>query len=86
MKVVKKIEEKVEIDEKNMAVTNAILEEGFVYEVGRKKYNSNPENANQVIFQLLYIAWSEGYLKDGAENMYWEMDKRNKERNSNGNV
>jgi hypothetical protein len=68
-----------EIDEKNMAVLNSILKEGFTFNFSRKKSEGKPKDINQVISQLFYIAWGEGYLRNETENIYWKGQKTNEE-------
>ena len=56
----------IPINEKNMAVFNAILEEGFLY----IDDDYQPMNINQVVLFLLGVADQEGYLKKKASELY----------------
>ena len=60
-----------EINDKNMIILSAILREGFWYWL---KY---PNDINQVIFQLIGIAYDEGYLKDEAVSLFdvWRQEE-----------
>ena len=54
------------INEKNMAVLNSILSDGFRF----IDDNDQPKNINQVITFLLDIADGEGYLKSEASEIF----------------
>jgi hypothetical protein len=49
----------VPLNEKNMAVLNSILEDGFIF----IDENDQPKNINQVISFLLNVVDVQGYLK-----------------------
>jgi hypothetical protein len=49
----------VPLNEKNMAVLNSILEDGFIF----IDENDQPKNINQVISFLLNVVDIQGYLK-----------------------
>ena len=53
-----------EISDKNTIILNAILREGFRFGDNESK------NINQVIFDLIRIAYDEGYLRDIARYLY----------------
>ena len=53
------------INEKNMAVLNSILGDGFMYIDDAEQ----PTNINQVIWFLLKVADDEGYLKREAREL-----------------
>ena len=59
------------LNEKNMIILNAILREGFRFG------DNDPNDINQVIFQLIGIAYDEGYLKDEAESLFdvWRQEE-----------
>ena len=61
----------VKLNDKNMIILSAILREGFWYWL---KY---PNDINQVIFQLIGIAYDEGYLKDEAVSLFdvWRQEE-----------
>ena len=65
----------IPINEKNMAVLNAILEDGFSY----IDDDEQPMNINQVISFLLEVADGEGYLKNKASEMYHEFKRKENE-------
>ena len=67
---------KVEINEKNMATINSILEKGFRYH----DEDDQPKNINQVIARLIELVHYEDYLKKETADIYWEWcDKEMKE-------
>ena len=73
---------KVEINEKNMATINSILEKGFRYH----NEDDQPKNINQVIARLIELVHYEDYLKEETSDIYWEWfnkemkeDMKNKE-------
>ena len=73
---------KVEINEKNMATLNSILEKGFRYH----DEDYQPQNINQVISRLIELVHYEDYLKEETSDIYWEWfnkemkeDMKNKE-------
>lgn len=66
----------VPLNEKNMAVLNSILEEGFMFLDG----NDQPKNINRVISFLLEVSDGEGYLKSNASDLYLHHDIKNKEK------
>ncbi len=49
----------VPLNEKNMAILNSILEDGFIF----IDENDQPKNINQVISFLLNVVDIQGYLK-----------------------
>ena len=51
---------KVELNEKNMATINSILEKGFRYH----NEDDQPKNINQVIARLIELVHYEDYLKE----------------------
>ena len=53
-----------EISDKNTIILNAILREGFRFGDNESK------DINQVIFDLIRIAYDEGYLRDIAGYLY----------------
>ena len=61
------------INELNMAVLTAILEQGFSY------IDDQPRNINQVISFLLQIADSEGYLSIEASELLDKMKRKERE-------
>ena len=67
---------KVEINEKNMATLNSILEKGFRYH----DEDYQPKNINQVISRLIELVHYEDYLKEETVDIYLEWcDKEMKE-------
>ena len=73
---------KVEINEKNMATLNSILEKGFRYH----DEDYQPKNINQVISRLIELVHYEDYLKKETVDIYLEWynkemkeDMKNKE-------
>ena len=60
-----------EINDKNMIILSAILREGFRFG------DNQPKDINQVIFQLIGIAYDEGYLKDEAVSLFdvWRQEE-----------
>ena len=52
---------KIELNEKNMATINSILEKGFRYH----NEDEQPKNINQVIARLIELVHYEEYLKKG---------------------
>ena len=67
---------KVELNEKNMATINSILEKGFRYH----DEDYQPTNINQVISRLIELVHYEDYLKEETVDIYLEWcDKEMKE-------
>ena len=73
---------KVELNEKNMATINSILEKGFRHH----NEDDQPKNINQVIARLIELVHYEDYLKEETSDIYWEWfnkemkeDMKNKE-------
>ena len=69
---------KVELNEKNMATINSILEKGFRYH----NEDDQPKNINQVIARLIELVHYEDYLKEETSDIYWEWF--NKEMKASG--
>ena len=66
----------VSLNEKNMAVLNAILDDGFMF----IDANDQPKTINQVISFLLEVADGEGYLDSNASDLYLHYDIKNNEK------
>ena len=65
----------IPINEKNMAVLNSILGDGFMF----IDDNDQPRNINQVITFLLKIADEEGYLKSEAAETFDKIEREERE-------
>lgn len=65
----------VPLNETNMTVLNAVLEDGFMF----IDENDQPKNINQVISFLLRVADSEGYLKSKATELYEKLKRKENE-------
>ena len=63
------------LNEKNMAVLNSILDNGFMFIDG----NDQPKNINQVISFLLKVADGEGYLKSEASETFDKIERKENE-------
>ena len=71
---------KIELNEKNMATINSILDKGFRYH----NEDEQPKNINQVIARLIELVHEE-YLKKETADIYWEWyNKYNKEMKEGG--
>jgi hypothetical protein len=60
------------LNEKNMAVLNSILEEGFMF----IDENDQPKNINQVISFLLKVSDGEGYLKSKTSVLFDKIERK----------
>ena len=60
------------LNEKNIAVLNSILEEGFMF----IDENDQPRNINQVISFLLKVADGEGYLKSKTSGLFDKIERK----------